>query len=643
MSAPEVRRDRRWIWYLIAVVAIWVGIAFGSDVVGWFTGPHRPPFDLRTVGAPCRDSSSWTCGSVAVPLERTVPSKGTIRVHFRVLPREITDNPSAGTIVVVAGGPGQSTIDQFQWAQSAFRGLLADHDLLLVDNRGTGASGAVNCPMLQAEQPYLSADAVAQCRSLLGSRADDYGTDAAVDDLDQILTSIHSRRVDLYAESYGTYFAQVFALRHPQHLQRIVLDGAYPLAVDPWHRDDLPAALADLRSVCRSDTRCRALGDPVALLERVLPSLRAQSLHGETSDAFGRLVDVDGSVANLAFALEEAGRDGSAYRELPAALAAATRRPTPDPQPLLRLIAERERPIFGPARQAAPTASSLSIGLNVAVTCADYPQPFRLTDPVAEQTHELTAARAKVVSSATDNFAPFTTDEALPPDTTCIGWPAPSSAPPTSHAPFPKVPTLVMEGSLDTITPPPGARAVATEFSRAQYLEMPNLGHVTALSDDSHCAAGIAATFLATGKVDTSCIPRIPAPAAVDAFPTRIADEAPAVPALEQESAGIPVGDLRTVAVVRDAISDVLWRWGRVGILSGHGLRGGTFQADGPLAETTPCCSCKASSGPPTPSSAATSTCRRTRMRSPDRSRSRLRARVCISTFSRICTAVPPS
>jgi pimeloyl-ACP methyl ester carboxylesterase len=535
------------------------------------------------VGAPCGDDHDWTCGSLTVPLDRSEPSAGTIRLHFRVLPREVPQDSSAGTIVVVAGGPGQSSVEQYRWARFAFHSFLANHDLLLVDNRGTGASGAIDCPMLQAEQPYLSTEAVAECRRLLGARADDYGTVAAVDDLNAVLTLIQARHVDLYAESYGTYFAQVFALRHPQHLQRMVLDGAYPLAVDPWHRDEIPAALTDLRSVCQTDARCRAAGDPVALLAHVLPRLRAENPTAKTSDAFGRLVNVHGSVPNLAFALEEAGRDGSAYRELPAALAAASRTPNPDPLPLLRLIAERQQAIFGPSRLAAPDPSSLSIGLLVADTCADYPQPFRLTDPITAQTNELQSARLKFETSIGNTLAPFNANEIVDPNTGCLGWPAPTSAPPTSHAPFPKVPTLVLEGALDTITPPTGAQTVERAFPKGHYLQIPNLGHVTAVTDNTECAADIAAYFLTSDKLDTSCIPRIPAPALVDAFPTRLTDEAPAATVLKPDAAGLSVNDLRTIAVTRDAISDVMWHWGRVGILSGHGLRGGTFNASGPL------------------------------------------------------------
>jgi pimeloyl-ACP methyl ester carboxylesterase len=576
-------RDRRWIWYLIALVVIWAVLAFSSDVVGLFTHSDSKPFALRTVGKPCADDASWTCGSIVVPFDRASAAGGSLRVHFRVLPRELVDSPSAGMIVVVAGGPGQDSMSQAAWAHGTFRGFLTNHDLLLVDNRGTGTSDAINCPMLQAEQPDASVQAVAQCRALLGAHADDFSTSAAVDDLSAILARLHVGRIDLYGESYGTFFAQVFASRYPRVVQRLVLDGAYPLQVDPWRRDAIPTALAGLRAVCQADPICKASGDPVALVDRIVPALRARTVRGTTSDAFGRPVTIVGSVTDLAYALDEAGRNGTIYRELPAALAAATHTPA-DPIPLLRLLAERPEPVL--AQFGAPdTATRLSIGLLVADTCADYPHPFTLTDPLAQQTNELAAARHAFLSTARNRFTPFEPNEAAPTDAFCLGWPPPTNLPlPTllsGRATI--IPTVVLEGSLDTITPPPGARAVASQFHHSRYVEIPYVGHVTALSDKTHCAAGIAAQFLATGVIDTACATRTIAPPHVESFPRTMSEELPAATVL-QTHATLSTDDRRIIATARDVITDCLWQWGTVGILSGPGLRGGTFAATGPLS-----------------------------------------------------------
>ena len=94
-------------------------------------------------------------------------------------------------------------------------------------------------------------------------RADDYGTVAAADDLrGGVDACCTPRHVDMYGESYGTFVAQVCALRHPEHLQRLVLDGPVPLDTEISMLDSLPAGLADLRVTCYADPICRASGDP---------------------------------------------------------------------------------------------------------------------------------------------------------------------------------------------------------------------------------------------------------------------------------------------------------------------------------------------------------------------------------------------
>jgi pimeloyl-ACP methyl ester carboxylesterase len=591
--ATGERSDRQWlrpVGYVIAIVLIWAALAYGGSALHalHILKPKVPPFDLRTAGQPCIDAPDWTCGSITVPLDRNAPGGATLSIQFRVLPREFTNIGSAGMIVVVAGGPGQAAKLQTEWARSAFGPLLTDHDLLLVDNRGTGSSEAIDCPLLQEEQPFASDRAIAECRQVLGPAADDYGTVNAVDDLGAVLTRLHALRVDMYAESYGPFFAQVFAIRHPQYLHSLVLDGAYPVAVDPWSRERLLTALAALRMVCSVEPICQEGPDLPSQLETVVDRLRAGQLHGRASDALGDLRDVTPSVSDLVFALDEAGRDESAFRELPAALAAATRQP-PDLTPLLRLIAERRRPFLGHSRTNPTDVSEFSVGLLVADTCVDYPHPFTLTDALQAQTSELAQARQAFVDSQSLSLDPFTADEATPHETSCLGWPAPPFPVPIidAHARFPMVPTLVLGGALDTITPSDGGRLVAHEFPHGHFANVPFVGHVTAFADRTGCAATMARGFVATQVVDTSCFQRIEPPAQVEAFPLIRSEEPPAHDELSSVHAPPSLDDQRTLGLVRDTVADVLWRWSRVGILSGHGLRGGSFTASAGLGPHT--------------------------------------------------------
>jgi len=52
--------------------------------------------------------------------------------------------------VATEGGPGYPPPFSRQEYLDLFAPLLASHDFVLMDNRGTGQSGALDCPALQA-------------------------------------------------------------------------------------------------------------------------------------------------------------------------------------------------------------------------------------------------------------------------------------------------------------------------------------------------------------------------------------------------------------------------------------------------------------------------------------------------------------
>jgi len=216
--------------------------------------------------------------------------------------------------------------------------------------------------------------------------------------------------------------------------------------------------------------------------------------------------------------------------------------------------------------------------LLLADTCADFPVPFDLRAPLAAQQRQLDEAYERVAASSAENLFPFLPEEALLGVDLCLGWPAPNNPPPRSqHGEFPKVPTLVLEGGLDTVPPPHGARSVAAEFPDSRYIAVPFVGHIAASRDESLCAASIAAAFLGSKAIDTACLSRISPPVQVDAFPERFAQVAPITPLANHGTAELSADELRVITVTRDTVSDIMRRWAPLQIYSGLGLRGGTF------------------------------------------------------------------
>lgn len=99
--------------------------------------------------------------------------------------RHTAAGPAKGTVAVNPGGPGEVAIDRAPLFAPALHGLLADHDLLLVDPRGTGRSERLPCGVTDAEYRFgtraQQRAAVERCARNLGPKAAAY-TAATADD-----------------------------------------------------------------------------------------------------------------------------------------------------------------------------------------------------------------------------------------------------------------------------------------------------------------------------------------------------------------------------------------------------------------------------------------------------------------------------
>ena len=169
----------------------------------------------------CRAAPAW-CGTLLRALDPAEARAGSIAIHFEYYPH-VAPGKSLGLLVATEGGPGFPATDSRDEYLALFRPLLGQRDLVIMDNRGTGQSAAIDCPALQTAA-IITVENIGACGRLLGPKAALYTTAFAADDLAAILDALAAGPIDLYGDSYGTYFAQVFTLRHPTRVRSIVLD-----------------------------------------------------------------------------------------------------------------------------------------------------------------------------------------------------------------------------------------------------------------------------------------------------------------------------------------------------------------------------------------------------------------------------------
>src|SRR6185369_8193722 len=109
-----------------------------------------------------------------------------LQVGFELYPHTRTDLPSLGTILDVEGGPGYATRASRFWYLGLDAPLMDRRDVLLVDARGTGSSGVLECAAFRIRIAHYRERAGA-CAAELGPAVDLYDTHAVVDDLADVL------------------------------------------------------------------------------------------------------------------------------------------------------------------------------------------------------------------------------------------------------------------------------------------------------------------------------------------------------------------------------------------------------------------------------------------------------------------------
>ncbi len=551
-----------------------------------YTLPSDAPSQIR-VGSltltRCATIPSY-CGSVTRALDPAGQVPGTILIGFEFFPHLNNAEAAAGMIAAVEGGPGYPSTGSRAAYLTLFYPLLDSNDLLLVDNRGTGTSQAIACEPLQNDGNGTLQD-IAACGAYLGVTSDLYGTGTAADDLAAVIAALGVAKINLYGDSYGSYFAQAFAGRHGDMLRALILDSTWPVAGEsPWYPEAAPAMRNAFDSTCEQNANCSELsGTSMGRIEKLLAAVEAHPFTGSAPDGNGKIVNVTANGESLAYEAYSDSSESVVYRELDPAARAYLEHG--DTAPLLRLLAENASASMSNCGGGDPAC--YSAGLFVAVSCTDYPQVYDMTAlPGLRPGQDLASILREEVSDP-GVYAPFTIGEyrtmPLPSSVLdmCLPWPVPSLAhPPGEPVPpgvvFPSIPVLVLSGQLDSLTPAQQGAEAAALFPNAQQIVVANSFHVTAEGDLDDCASVIAVNFFRSlNPGDISCASQIAEVRMVPKFALSMYELDPAAPGEGNQGTR---ADLQAAAAAALTAGDAMARWWVNYTGADVGLRGGQFQ-----------------------------------------------------------------
>lgn len=445
---------------------------------------YQPVFESAACAFQVPNGYTPECGYLIVPENRTRGDGPLIRLHVAIF-RSRSGMPVSDPVVHLAGGPGSSSLEVAGYMfRQGLDGILDQRDLVLFDQRGTGYSQPrLDCPerasitatliemglTSEGTQPLIM-DAFRRCRERLLAQGIDlsaYNSAASAADLDDLRLALGYEKLNLYGVSYGTRLALTMIRDHPEAVRSAVLDSTYPLQVNLYTAlaPNAERAFNAFFDRCAADASCAGN----------YPDLRA---------AFYQLVDqLNASpvaVSRYAGGAEQIVRlDGGLLIDVlfvglynPAVTASM-------PQ-MIYDIARGDYTILRD-RLGLYFDSSGALGMQMAVQCAEE-FPFNSAQEAYTLARGVQPQIAAVYpASVQPLFA------------VCQEW--------TTRVPDPQenlpvrgnLPTLILAGETDPITPPEWGRMVAGDVSNAYFHEFPDNGHWVTRS--SRCALQMALTF----------------------------------------------------------------------------------------------------------------------------------------------------
>lgn len=503
------------LWLLALGGAETVGIRDGDDsskqaVVAVGTGtPAASAAPLGFEHTPCTftvpPAEDADCGYLTVPENRTETNGRRIRLPVAVLKSASTER-RPDPIVYLDGGPGADTMKELPLLYQALQPFLADRDLIVFDQRGAGSSEpSLDCPEItqlnydHLERQFTVDERVAQdaaAATRCHDRLVNEGTDPASATSAESAADVNDLRValgydqwNLYGVSYGTRLALTVMRDYPQGVRSAIIDSVYPLQANLYTEtaENFDRALKVLFETCAADADCSsAYPNLEAAFYETVRGLNEQPVTVALGSVFAR--PIEGAVIDgdwfAAFMFQSLYSEG-----LIPLLPRAIFETRDHDYRLLTVLADAY----------LQDAKFLSVGMYLSVQCGEE-LPFTTREAV------IAAADANPQLSSYNEFGAKSIFAA------CEVWRARVAAGVENEAVSSAIPTLVLSGQFDPITPPAWGRLAAQDLSDSFFFEFPGVGHGVAFADQ--CPLGIALAFLddPQHRPASDCIDRMSGP-----------------------------------------------------------------------------------------------------------------------------------
>ncbi len=439
------------------------------------------PFDIPN-GADVR------CGTVTVPENRQNPGgERQVRLPVAIF-ASTSPNPAPDPVVYLAGGPGGFALELIQFTyRDNILPFLADRDYIIFDQRGTGyAEPSLACPetfafeleMLDDDLPedvlqtrYL--EVLAGCRSRLEQAGIDlaaYNSAENAADVDAIRQALGYERWNLLGVSYGSRLAQTVMRDYPEGVRSVILDSPYPLEVDlqeaiPGH---MTRAFRVFFDGCEADAACAAAyPDLEAEFYRLVNRLNTDPITFPIVYFLsGNRYTVNFNGDDLIDILFQSLYSNEIFPLMPGIIFDVKEGRTDRLALLFTTLLINEE--------------FISTGMYRSVQCREE---------LAFSDREAVAAAAASDERLADYFANW--EFAY---NACAIWPSGRAAAIENESVVSEIPTLILTGEYDPITPPAWGELVSGNLVADYLVPFPGIGH--GATSSGSCPLSVALTFL---------------------------------------------------------------------------------------------------------------------------------------------------
>jgi pimeloyl-ACP methyl ester carboxylesterase len=222
----------------------------------------------RTSVPPGRQPVTWTrcgsgrCATLAVPIDYSEPSRGTLDLRVFVAPAELQAQRQ-GVLLFNPGGPGVPVVQDADAYHQFLASYFPTFDIVLMDNRGMGESTPVNCVDATfvdehfglAGDPWTltSLDEIGEvwrnfergCIERMGETTlSSLHSNNVARDMDVVRQVLGEDKLNLWNVSYGTVQASIYAKLFPEHVRSFVLDSPVYFADDTNNVVDVDVLIA---------------------------------------------------------------------------------------------------------------------------------------------------------------------------------------------------------------------------------------------------------------------------------------------------------------------------------------------------------------------------------------------------------------